>query len=249
LAESVCRLVAGSCITGLRTSRGFSLVEILVVVLIIGLATSFVSFNVGGNSRYQLLAEARQFANSAALIAEEAVLSNQQWGIDIFRQNKDGVEQFGYRWLVRNDEGVWQLANRDGMAEELLFSPEIGLRLQLDGVEQEQEIGLRQKIAVQDELLVDPEPRAENHINTDQAGLMDEQDPLDAQEPVEPALIEPAIWLLSSGETSVFTLTLFDQSADPHDFDPLEAENAVQIKGDELGRITVETGAQANEEE
>ncbi len=208
--------------------KGFSLVELLVVLLIIGLGFSLVNFNVGGNDSYRLLSEAKQFANSSALIAEEAILGNEQWGVDIYRQpteDNDGynLEQFGYRWLVRSKEGEWELANSANDEVDFLFSPGIGIRLELEGSEEEVEIFLKRAVNERDSVFDEEKGIAEQ--------LTDNE-----EEQEEPLL--PALWLLSSGEISAFTMVLFD-AQDP--------DNRVKVKGDELGRITVVTGLEDDE--
>jgi general secretion pathway protein H len=198
--------------TAIKTNGGFSLVELLVVLLIIGLGVSFVSMNVAGNNAYQLRIEARNFGNNTSLMAEEAVLSNQQWGVDFFRQydeTTEDIEYYGYRWLVRNDDGLWLEANAQVRQTEFIFSPGTIITLQLDGLDQEQIIELKQEI-------IDPNDSAlgiisGNSISND-----------------EPVL--PDIWMLSSGEMSAFRLTLYDQENENTEF---------VVTGDELGRITI----------
>ena len=220
-----------SSMRALSISRGFSLIELLVVVLIIGLGISFVSTNIGGNNSYRLRAEAKQFANNVSLIAEEAVLGNQQWGVDIFRLSDADGGQFGYRWLVRNDDGIWEVANADTMDVEFLFSPGIGLRLQLDGIDEEQLIEYKRDIAEQGSVFAVRDDENDRGI-IDEQGLVDE------------APIEPAIWLLSSGEMNAFILTVFDQETTGE----RGADSNIGIEGDVLGRITVKTGAENDEE-
>ena len=83
-----------------RFSSGFSLLELLVVVLIIGLAVGLVSFSGGSNkSAYQLREELRFFANTLSLLTEEASLSGDQYGVDFFWDIVEGEEVYGYRWL------------------------------------------------------------------------------------------------------------------------------------------------------
>lgn len=219
LSTNKTRIIAG---------QGFSLVELLVVLLIIGLGFSFANFNMGGNQNYRLLSEARQFANSSALIAEEAILSNTQWGVDIYRQpadNNDGykLEQYGYRWLVRNKEGDWKLANSTNDEVDFLFSPGISVRLELEGSEEQVEILLK-RVAKEQASVFDKEK-----------GIVEQLTDTE-NEQKKPLL--PALWLLSSGETSAFRMTLYDAQS---------PDNQVEIKGDELGRIKVVTGLQDDE--
>lgn len=210
-----------------KSAQGFSLIELLVVILIIGLGVSFVSINVGENSAYKLRVEAKNFANNTSLIGEEAVLSGQQLGVDLYREMTDDGELFGYRWLIRSDDGDWQLWNDERRSKDVLFSPGVELRLQLDGFEEEQEILFKREITVHETLLEAAQEKDRNTIiNTDDSIVEDEP-------------VEPAIWLLSSGELSPFVLTLF-ASDDP--------ELQIEIEGDELGRIKVKGGAQDDED-
>lgn len=201
-----------------RHQTGFSLVELLVVLLIIGLGFSFVSVNVGDNNNQQLRMAARDFANRTALIAEEAVLSNQQWGVDIYRQLIDDGEQYGYRWLTRNDQGRWLLANDDRGAVDYVFPVGTALRLELTETGAELDILAKREIDQQRSMQEKKLSLAE------QLGGQDEQ---------SSELVEPALWLLSSGEMSAFTLTVFET-------DNTDAQ--IIIRGDALGRIVVETG-------
>ncbi len=205
-----------------RCSSGFSLVELLVVLLVIGLGYSVVSINVGENRSQRLLIEAKDFANQTALIAEEAVLTNQQWGVDIFRQfveGLDGEEQYAYRWLVRNDDGDW-LKPAAGFDDEYLFSPGIGLRLKLDGLDEELVLPPKRKL---------PKPATKDTSTGVIAALTAED---------EDEAVRPALWMFSSGEISAFELTLFDVDA---------PENEIVIKGDELGRIKLLPGSVTGE--
>ena len=208
-----------SAFNSIRVSpSGFSLVEVLVVLLIIGLGFSLVSVNVGNNDN-RLVIEAKQFANRTALIAEQAVLSNEQWGVDIYRQASDeGEEQYGYRWLTRTHEGQWVLANSDREETDFLLSNGIGLIVELAESSQALEIEEKREIVEQKALLEKKQSIAEQ---------------LTEQEKEPDEAIQPALWLLSSGETSAFRLTLFDRE---------NTDSQVVVVADELGRVSVETG-------
>lgn len=118
---------------------GFTLIELLVVVLIIGLGISVVALSVGDRSAMaQLQGQAREFANQSALVAEEAVLSGQQWGIDLYARSDEVGEFYGYRWLALNPEsGLWEAATPVGMAfSGARFAGDARLELFVDGTEQ-----------------------------------------------------------------------------------------------------------------
>lgn len=101
--------------------KGFSLLELLVVLLIIGLAVGVASLIGGGNRALQLKADVQQWANRTALVAEEAVLENTSWGVDIYRDFIDGRERYGYRWLVYRDH-QWQSATLRDIPIDTLFT-------------------------------------------------------------------------------------------------------------------------------
>ncbi|MFA7553420.1 MAG: prepilin-type N-terminal cleavage/methylation domain-containing protein [Spongiibacteraceae bacterium] len=206
------------------TNSGFSLIELLVVLLIIGLGFTAVKFNVSANDGQKMRLEARQFANRTALIAEEAVLGNQQWGVDIYRQHTDGREQFAYRWLVRNEgDGLWQLPQpgfRD-QPMDFLLADNIALQLKLEGSDQEVVINDKRKIIEQGSAAASPTAIAAD------IGAKEERNP-----------VLPSIWLLSSGEISAFSLIFYDAE---------NPEMKITVKGDELGRIVLDEGEQLDE--
>lgn len=201
--------------------RGFTLIELLVVVLIIALGVSIVGLNVGDDGNRQLQLDAKQFANQSALLAEEAVLSNRLWGIDLYRySDDDGNERFGYRWLVRADDEIWEQPLDEDLAREYAFAAGLGIRLQVDGLEAETDIEYRQEVPVQQQDGL----RAKSAVNV---GNREGSQRRDKQK------VEPEIWLLSSGEMNAFVLTVYNQ---------LDPAAAVTVRGDELGRVQLDRG-------
>jgi general secretion pathway protein H len=200
-----------------RVAAGFSLVELLAVILIIGLGVQLVSINVGGNKSRQTRQEAKAFANAAMLAAEEAVLSRQQWGVDFFREvDQQGEDRFGYRWLIR-EEDLWQLAQpQEDQEIEVLFAPGIQLRLEFEEVEQD----IVEKLDI-------PEPLEDEENLTE----LEKQQAYSEKDKNE---VEPHVWMLSSGEMTPFKLFIFEAD------DP---ENEIVIDGDELGRVSIENTA------
>lgn len=74
-------------------SRGFTLIEVLVVVVIIGIVSSVVliSLDVIGDDR-ELQREARRLASLVELAADEAELQGRDFGIEFIRQGYRFVE-------------------------------------------------------------------------------------------------------------------------------------------------------------
>lgn len=83
-----------------RPARGFTLIEILVVLTIIGiiLATARLSFGTAGSER-AAEDEARRFAELLNLVAEQAVLRASEYGVR--------TEADGYRFYLHK-QGEWQ---------------------------------------------------------------------------------------------------------------------------------------------
>ena len=212
-----------------KTQSGFSLIELLVVILIIGLAIRFVSFSIGGNSQRQMMQEVKQFVNASSLIAEEAVLSRQQWGVDFYRESDDDGDRYGYRWLVQR-EGIWVQA--DPVAElpiDVQFSPDVQLRLEFDDVEQE--IELKRELV---ELKVEDNSDTSDKASESGAKNVPNAAPLttiirDGND----EMIEPHVWVMSSGEMTPFKLFIFDAEND---------ENPIVVDGDEMGRVNIDAG-------
>ena len=94
-----------------RLSQGFSLVEILVVILIIGLGVSFAALTITDNKAYQLRLEAKHLVNHLKLVLDESILSNSEWGLDFYQQvNSEGQTIYGYRWLSKQED-IWKETN------------------------------------------------------------------------------------------------------------------------------------------
>ena len=80
--------------------RGFTMIEMLVVILIIGIIVNLVAVNLGGNrSLEELETEVRRFYSLTELALEQALLSSEIIGI--------AVEDDAYHFLLRT-ENRWE---------------------------------------------------------------------------------------------------------------------------------------------
>lgn len=122
---------------GARVEGGFSLIELLVVVLIIGLGIAIVGISVGNNRPQALRADAHTFANLTTEVQAEAVLSRQPWGLQIYRELIDGDECIAYRWLrFAGDEHGWQPDAPADMPPGGHFAADVTAVLEVEGQEQ-----------------------------------------------------------------------------------------------------------------
>jgi general secretion pathway protein H len=83
-----------------RFATGFTLLEIMVVLVLLGIITSFALLSVGGNPRERLAEEARRLAALVELHQQEAILNGETRGIQFSRA--------GYALLSLGEKGEWQ---------------------------------------------------------------------------------------------------------------------------------------------
>ncbi|MCA1245567.1 GspH/FimT family pseudopilin [Massilia oculi] len=93
-------------------SGGFTLVELLVVMVIIGITLGLASLNAIPSPRQDLQQEAQRLALLLQLARDEAIVRNRQVA---FEANPER-----YRFVVRNDTG-WEPVTRDDLLRERTF--------------------------------------------------------------------------------------------------------------------------------
>ncbi len=107
--------------------RGFTLIELMVVIVIVGIITSLAALSVGRSGDDQLGEEVRRLAALCELASEEAIITGRQFGVHLTPQ--------GYRFLVYR-EGQWQDPQDDRLLRERHLPEELDavLRLYVDGL-------------------------------------------------------------------------------------------------------------------
>lgn len=217
-----------------RFSSGFSLLELLVVVLIIGLAVGLVSFSGGSNkSAYQLREELRFFANTLSLLTEEASLSGDQYGVDFFWDIVEGEEVYGYRWLKLEEIEIGEdSANpQSESGADLTEDAEIGAFKKPETRPTREEWQPYTPIDFEAEKLFSPAYVLQievegSELEIKEKLIVQENSALDTEE------LLPDIWLFSSGELTPFDLTLVDSETP-------ELYQAISV--DMLGRMSLDT--------
>lgn len=97
----------------MKHQSGFTLIEILLVVFIIGMTVSVISLSIGGNAAInKLQKETEEFMLQASYIAEQSVLKGETHGLFVQMLEVDTgdasiAEQWCYQWRrIRDQE--WQ---------------------------------------------------------------------------------------------------------------------------------------------
>jgi general secretion pathway protein H len=93
--------------------RGFTLLELLVVLVIVGIMLGFVTLNALPSGRQALQNEAQRIALLLQLARDEAIVRNRPIAFD--------VDQYRYRFWILDENNVWQPIDKDDMLREREF--------------------------------------------------------------------------------------------------------------------------------
>ncbi|WP_438865601.1 type II secretion system minor pseudopilin GspH [Neptunicella sp.] len=162
--------------------RGFTLLEIMVVILIIGISASVVMLNVDGEDRSdELKKQAQRFQVVFSMAAEYAILNQQQLGLRI--------DQNQYYFVILDDEQQWQKVDNNDFLSEYSLPEPFSLKLELDDLPWQEDQSLF------DSKLFDEQ----SSFDQEQSSIGEEEE--DKKPP------PPQVWLLSSGDITPFSLT------------------------------------------
>jgi general secretion pathway protein H len=93
--------------------RGFTLLELLVVLVIVGIMLGFVTLNALPSGRQALQNEAQRIALLLQLARDEAIVRNRPIAFE--------VDQYRYRFWILDENNVWQPIDKDDMLREREF--------------------------------------------------------------------------------------------------------------------------------
>ena len=108
-------------IQGTSREHGFTLLELMVVIVIVAILFSFATLTIRSSSPEDLIEkEARRLDRLIQLALEEAVLKNTEYGLEF--------NQKGYRFLAFN-EGKWQPLTSDKLLRQRELPEEMAIEL------------------------------------------------------------------------------------------------------------------------
>lgn len=107
--------------------RGFTLLELLAVIFIIGIILSFASLSVGQHGSRTLEDEAQRLHSLLQLAADESVLEGRELALQL---NPDS-----YLFLMLDNDDKWQPLQDDRLLRQRELPPILRLQLQLEGVD------------------------------------------------------------------------------------------------------------------
>jgi general secretion pathway protein H len=159
-----------SAVSSIRRSAGFTLLELMVVLVLIGIIFSFAMLSLGGDDYAELMErETHRMVTLLELASDEAVLRGEELAV-LFSED-------GYEFLVLNEDR-WQATGEDGLLKAYTLPADVELRLEIEG---------------------------EPPILTAVAATAEDADKKDQD---DDALLNPQVFILSSGEMTPFTAIL-----------------------------------------
>ncbi|MFA5627403.1 MAG: type II secretion system minor pseudopilin GspH [Thiohalomonadaceae bacterium] len=109
-------------------SKGFTLLELLVVLLILGILFSLATLSIGNDQETQIKEDAYRLASLIELVSEEAILQGRQLGL------KFTTEGYSFLFLAPQNEGpsLWLQLEQDKLLRPREFHPSTSAQLTLD---------------------------------------------------------------------------------------------------------------------
>jgi len=106
-------------------SAGFTLLELMVVLVLIGIIFSFAMLSLGGDDLGEMMEqETRRLVTLLGLASDEAVLRGEELAVHFTAE--------GFEFLVLQDT-AWQPTGEDGLLKAYTLPEGITLRLEVDG--------------------------------------------------------------------------------------------------------------------
>ncbi|MDF0534573.1 type II secretion system minor pseudopilin GspH [Shewanella yunxiaonensis] len=134
--------------------QGFTLLEVMLVILLMGLMAAAVTLSIGGgDQQQQLKREAQRFISVTEAVADEAVLSGQFVGIV--------VDKNAYHYVIYIDD-KWQPLQRDNLVSEHQLPEGISTDIEVEGLPLDQDED-KDSLFDDDKKPFDDDPKQQNN--------------------------------------------------------------------------------------
>tara|TARA_R110001592_G_scaffold89078_1_gene262050 strand:+ start:35011 stop:35655 length:645 start_codon:yes stop_codon:yes gene_type:complete len=165
-----------------KKSRGFTLLEVMLVLVIMGLLAGTVVFNISGQSgQDRLKKQVQRFQVVFSMASDYAVLNQQQLGLRIDSDKNQ------YSFMRLDEEQNWQLISGDKTFEAYTLPEEFTFELELNDLPWDTDDSLFNESSIDAEL----------SISDESVSIGDDDDK---------KLPPPQVFLLSSGDITPFSL-------------------------------------------
>ena len=104
---------------------GFTLLELLAVIFIIGIVTSIASISIGQRSSQVVQDEPQRLNGLLRLASEEAVMQGRELALEFSDE--------AYSFLKLDDNSRWLPVGDDKLLAERAFPPDINIKLEIEG--------------------------------------------------------------------------------------------------------------------
>jgi len=165
---------------------GFSLLELIIVLVIIGIMAAAITLYIGNDREDKLKLETQRLAARISLAQDEAVLTNQEFGLEILSTK--------YRFLVLGDAG-W--AALDPIQERQLVATSLPETMSME-IREEGVFALFESQKVKNKYF----SVQDQELATDEEGKTKE-------------IVRPQVFLMSSGELNPFQIFIGFDDQEP----------------------------------
>jgi general secretion pathway protein H len=188
----------------IKKTSGFTLIEMMLVILLIGVMASFVQFNAGGDQKEKLLKQtSMRFAGVFEIAAEYSMLNNVELGLL--------VDKNSYRFLAY-DGSRWTDVGENELLVSTVLPEGIEVALELDDLPIEEPLLFDTELLKENgfdngdnnESNFDEETKEEK--NTDNRGRSTERNS-SSNDRIKKLI--PQVYILSGGDISPFSLTFY----------------------------------------
>jgi len=192
-----------STVQVIKKISGFTLIEMMLVIMLIGVMATFVQFNAGGDKKEKLLKQtSMRFAGIFEIAAEYSMLNNVELGLL--------VDKTSYRFLAY-DGSRWTDVGENELLVSIDLPEGIEIALELDDLPIEEPLLFDTELLEEsgftngddDESAFDDET-IEAEINTDDRGTE-----VNSSGNQRTKKLIPQVYILSGGDISPFSLTFY----------------------------------------